>query len=68
MAVSAGVDHLAMKRPETPKRLLLIEARGAGPGGQTLLPLKRYRIARLRFEPAAQNSAARFDYLKRPHD
>jgi len=46
----------------------LIEDRRAGTGAPALATVRRYRLARLRFDGPAAESAERFEYLKRAHD
>ncbi len=58
-----------MTRPASSSRLILVEdRRGAAAADTRMLRLRRYRLARLRFEGPADSSAGRFDYLKRLHD
>ena len=58
----------AMKRPATSSRVLLVEDRRAGADAPAALPVRRYRLARLRFDGPSDEPATRFDYLKRSHD
>jgi hypothetical protein len=46
----------------------LIEDRRAGVEAPAVVPVRRYRLARLRFDGACAEGAGRFDYLKRAHD
>jgi hypothetical protein len=46
----------------------LIEDRRTGSGGPAVATVRRYRLARLRFDGPAAESAGRFEYLKRTHD
>jgi hypothetical protein len=57
-----------MTRPASSSRVLLIEDRRAGADAPPGLPVRRYRLARLRFDGPTADSDGRFDYLKRPHD
>ena len=57
-----------MTRPATSSRVLLVEDRRGGGSAPAIVPVRRYRLARLRFDGAPSESAERFDYLKRPHD
>ena len=57
-----------MKRPATSSRVLLVEDRRAGSGAPAASTVRRYRLARLRFDPAADEPGTRFEYLKRTHD
>jgi hypothetical protein len=44
----------------------LVEDRRAG--APTVATVRRYRLARLRFDGPAADSSGRFEYLKRAHD
>ncbi len=57
-----------MTRPVPSSRLLLVEDRRAGAAGPNVVPLRRYRLARLRLEQAPAEPDDRFAYLKRNHD
>jgi hypothetical protein len=61
---------LGMIRPNTSSKVLLVADRRDGPvaaeGGPT--PVRRYRLARLRFEGRAADSGSRFEHLKRVFD
>ncbi|MBV8430214.1 MAG: hypothetical protein JO244_03570 [Solirubrobacterales bacterium] len=57
-----------MTRPATSSRLLLIEDRRAGAEVPAGVPVRRYRLARLRFDGPAADSGGRFEHLKRAHD
>jgi hypothetical protein len=59
---------IAMTRPVTSSRILLVEDRRAGAAGPNVVPLRRYRLARLRLEHAPAGPDDRFEYLKRTHD
>ena len=56
-----------MTRPATSKVMLLEDRRGgaATPGSA---PVRRYRLARLRFDSQPTDPQKRFDYLKRSGD
>jgi hypothetical protein len=59
----------AMARPTTSSRIVLVEdRRGAGDAPAVVVPLRRYRLARLRLNGRPAPSAGRFEYLKRTHD
>jgi hypothetical protein len=59
---------LAMTRPLTASKVLLVaDRRAASQGGQTV-PIRRYRLARLRFDGRPAAGEPRFDYLKRSYD
>ncbi|HTX32654.1 MAG TPA: hypothetical protein VMD09_14825 [Solirubrobacteraceae bacterium] len=57
-----------MTRPATSSRVLLVEDRRAGAGAPAAVSVRRYRLARLRFDGPAADAGARFEYLKRSHD
>jgi hypothetical protein len=57
-----------MTRPSTSSRVLLIEDRRTGAGTPAAVTVRRYRLARLRFDGMAADSSGRFEYLKRAHD
>lgn len=60
---------IAMTRPITSSRVLLVEdRRGAGEAPAVVVPLRRYRLARLRLAGRSAGSDGRFEYLKRLHD
>ncbi len=57
-----------MSRPITSSKLLLVadpRPSSAEPGS---VPVRRYRLARLRFEARSIDSAERFEHLKRVYD
>lgn len=57
-----------MTRSITSSKVLLIaERRGTAPEAQSA-PLRRYRIACLRFEGRTHAPAARFEHLKRVYE
>ena len=58
----------AMTRPVTASKLLLVADRRAASPTRESTPVRRYRLARLRFDPPPAASATRFDYLKRVYD
>ena len=59
---------MAMTRPATSTRVLLLEERRSQAEGASSAPIRRYRLARLRFEPRASAPASRFEHLKRVFD
>ena len=59
---------LAMTRPMTASKVLLVADRRAAPSTRESTPVRRYRLARLRFDPPPAGSESRFDYLKRVYD
>lgn len=58
----------AMTRPAETSRVMLLEDRRGGTGATASAPVRRYRLARLRFDAAPATPEKRFDYLKRTHD
>jgi hypothetical protein len=59
---------LAMTRPLTASKVLLVADRRSVSSPRRDTPIRRYRLARLRFDPPPAGSATRFDYLKRVYD
>ena len=59
---------LAMTRPVTTPRVLLVADRRATTSEPSAAPIRRYRLARLRFDARAADPASRFDHLKRVYD
>jgi hypothetical protein len=59
---------LAMTRPVPSSKVFLLEDRRGGSASSDGAPVRRYRLARLRFDVQAAPEASRFDYLKRSHD
>jgi hypothetical protein len=59
---------LAMTHPATSAKVLLVADRRAEPAAPSAVPLRRYRLARLRFDGRRQDEASRFEHLKRVYD
>lgn len=60
---------LTMTRPVTTSRVVLVEdRRGAVDGAAPVLPLRRYRLARLRSEGQSAIDEGRYSHLKHSHD
>jgi hypothetical protein len=59
---------LAMTHPLTPSKVLLVEDRRAARLHGETAPVRRYRLARLRFAPPPAEGESRFEYLKRTYD
>jgi hypothetical protein len=57
-----------MTRPVTPSKVLLIADRRGDVPTPRSKPVRRYRLARLRFDSRPAVGEARFDYLKRVYD
>lgn len=67
-AGAAARMMLVMTHPITSSKVLLIaDRRGTSPAGPSAR-VRRYRIARLRFEGRSPEPAARFEHLKRVYD
>lgn len=58
---------LAMTRTITPSKVLLVADRRATSSGPGDVPLRRFRLARLRLDGRAAGPA-RFEHLKRVYD
>jgi len=59
---------LGMTRPLTPSKVLLVQDRRSAPASRRDTPIRRYRLARMRFDSRLPDSESRFDYLKRVYD
>ena len=59
---------LAMTRPPTASKVLLIADRRAAASPQEAGPVRRYRLARLRVDQRSSSPQTRFEYLKRVYD
>jgi hypothetical protein len=59
---------LGMTRPLTPSKVLLVQDRRSAPASRRDTPIRRYRLARMRFDSRLPDSDSRFDYLKRVYD
>jgi hypothetical protein len=59
---------LAMTRPATPSKLILVEDRTAASDAHRGAPVRRYRLARLQIEGRSSDPASRFEHLKRVYD
>jgi hypothetical protein len=59
---------LAMTRPTHSSKLVLIEDRRCPAPGPGSVPVRRYRLARLRFEDRPADPASRFEHLARVYD
>jgi hypothetical protein len=57
-----------MTRPPTASKILLVADRRTAPGNRRDTPIRRYRLARLRFDSRPGSGESRFDYLKRVYD
>jgi hypothetical protein len=59
---------LAMTRPVTSSKVLLVADRRPASTESTAVPVRRYRLARLRFDSRSADPASRFEHLKRTFD
>jgi hypothetical protein len=58
----------AMNRPATSPRVLLVRDRAGSTAAPRPVPIRRYRLARLRLDSRATNPGSRFEHLKRSFD
>jgi hypothetical protein len=66
-----GPIMLPMTRPIAASKVLLVADRRTDPaeaGGIESVPVRRYRLARLRFDSRPSGPDARFEHLKRVYD
>jgi hypothetical protein len=59
---------LAMTSPNTASKVLLVADRRAFASPRESTPVRRYRLARVRFDRPSAAAESRFDYLKRVYD
>jgi hypothetical protein len=59
---------LSMTRPTASSKVLLVADRRADPGEPGAPNIRRYRLARLRFDNRPAGADARFEHLKRVYD
>ena len=59
---------LAMTRSVSASKVLLVADRRTVPASRRDTPVRRYRIARLRFDPPPASGESRFEHLKRTYD
>ena len=59
---------LAMIRPVTASKVLLVADRRTVPASRRDTPIRRYRLARVRLDSRPAGGESRFDYLKRVYD
>jgi len=59
---------LAMTPSATSSKVLLVADRRSAPSPRESVPVRRYRIARLRFDPPPASGESRFEHLKRTYD
>jgi hypothetical protein len=59
---------LGMTRPTTASKVLLVADRRTVPASRRDTPIRRYRLARVRFDSRPAEGESRFEYLKRVYD
>ena len=59
---------LPMTRPIASSKVLLVADRRAAAPDPAAAPVRRYRLARLRFDSRPAGTEARFEHLKRVYD
>lgn len=59
---------LGMTRPTTASKVLLVADRRTVPASRRDTPIRRYRLARVRFDSRPAAGESRFEYLKRVYD
>jgi hypothetical protein len=59
---------LAMTRPDTSSKLLLVADTRHADTEHATVPVRRYRLARLRLEGRSAEASRRFEHLKRVFD
>ncbi len=57
-----------MSHPSRSSKLLLVADPRPASGGTAAVPVRRYRLARLRLDGRSPDSAERFEHLKRVFD
>jgi hypothetical protein len=67
-ALAAEAIMLAMTRPVTSSKVLLVEDVRAERDAERPAPVRRYRLARLRLDCRSGDPASRFEHLKRVYD
>jgi hypothetical protein len=63
-----GGIMLAMTSPQRSSKVLLVADRRASAAEPGAVPVRRYRLARLRFDGRAAEPGSRFEHLKRTFD
>jgi hypothetical protein len=67
-ALDAARIMFAMTRPVRSSKLLLVADNRPAASDAVSVPVRRYRLARLRFEGRSPESDRRFEHLKRVFD
>jgi hypothetical protein len=57
-----------MNSRPTPSKVLLLAGPRVEAAGAASMPIRRYRLARLRFDAPRAGDVGRFDHLKRVYD
>jgi hypothetical protein len=57
-----------MTRPTPSSKVVLLGDRRTEPDTAAGIPIRRYRLARLRFDSPPAGAGARFEHLKRVYD
>jgi hypothetical protein len=66
--LGAGAIILAMTRPAPSSRVLLVADRRPPVQPSGAVPIRRYRLARLRLDGRSTDPSSRFEHLKRAFD
>jgi hypothetical protein len=66
--LGTGTIILPMTNPATSAKLLIVEDRRSATAAADGMPVRRYRIARLRVDSRPRTDASRFEHLKRVYD
>jgi hypothetical protein len=59
---------LAMTRPNTSSKVLLVADRRGISSEPGVIPVRRFKLARLRFDGRTAEGGTRFEHLKRVYD
>ena len=59
---------LSMTRPASSSKVLLVKDRRSEPSASGTAVLRRYRLARLRFDSRPADADSPYEYLKRVYD
>jgi hypothetical protein len=66
--LDTGTIMLPMTNPGTSEKLLLVEDRRSAVAAADGMPVRRFRIARLRVDGRPRTDASRYEHLKRVYD
>ncbi len=67
-ALAAAWIMSAMTRPDQSSKLVLVEDRRGAASGEPAEGVRRYRLARLRFESRSAEPGLRFEHIARVYD